>query len=150
LLQKIGLKVKKSILLAIIIGILFALPHVANTEVVTAFQKGIPTFLMMTSQYFIIGFLLAIITIKSNSLEMAIGAHFANNLFAIPIVETKISSVKLGTSVFYSTNNEVLFSFIAVIVISVVFYIGSMLFIKMLYPQRIEDAKETKIIILDK
>lgn len=57
-------------------GLFFALPHMANPEVV-----GNDLLLPIIS-YGSVGFMLAWVTFRDKTLELAIGAHFANNLLA--------------------------------------------------------------------
>lgn len=65
--------------LSILSGALFSIPHLLNPEaagdVVGAFFG-----------YFSIGFALAWVSVRDRSLEVAIGAHLSNNLFAALIV----------------------------------------------------------------
>ena len=65
--------------LSVLSGALFSVPHLLNPEaagdVVGAFFG-----------YFSIGFALAWVTVRDRSLEIAIGAHLSNNLFAALIV----------------------------------------------------------------
>jgi len=75
LLQWIGGRVRNIALLSIISGAAFALPHLLNPE---AGGDIIGAFL----GYFSVGFALAWVTIRDRSLEVALGAHLSNNLFA--------------------------------------------------------------------
>jgi uncharacterized protein len=62
-------------LVAALNGAIFAIPHLFNPEV-----KGnyVPSFI----SYAAVGAMLALATIRDGTLELAIGAHFANNLLA--------------------------------------------------------------------
>lgn len=60
-------------------GVLFAVPHLLNPE--AAGDLGGAFF-----GYFTIGFALAWVTVRDRSLEIAIGAHLSNNLFAALVV----------------------------------------------------------------
>lgn len=84
--QLLGLFLKSNILLAVISGIIFAVPHFLNPEMANGF-------FIMALNYFAYGFLLAIVTFKSNTLEIAIGVHAANNLFCALIVNYENSVI---------------------------------------------------------
>lgn len=75
LLQWMGLRLKNKWLLALINGVLFFLPHTANPEM------EVNTVLIGLS-YFAMGFFLTLITIQDNGMELALGMHAGNNLFA--------------------------------------------------------------------
>lgn len=65
--------------LSLLSGVLFSIPHLVNPEaagdLVGAFFG-----------YFTIGFALGWVTVRDRSLEVAIGAHMSNNLFAALVV----------------------------------------------------------------
>lgn len=65
--------------LSVLSGVLFSLPHLLNPEaagdIVGAFFG-----------YFSVGFALGWVTVRDRSLEVAIGAHLSNNLFAALII----------------------------------------------------------------
>ena len=65
---------KKQWTVSLLGGFFFALPHMANPEV-----AGNELFFPIIS-YGSVGFMLAWVTYRDKTLEMAIGAHFANNL----------------------------------------------------------------------
>jgi uncharacterized protein len=60
-------------------GALFALPHLLNPEVGGDFVGAF-------FGYFSVGFALGWVTVRDRSLEIAIGAHLSNNLFAALVV----------------------------------------------------------------
>ncbi len=88
ILQGLGLITKQPLILMMINGILFMLPHLANPEV----QRG---FLWMALYYFSFGVFCTLLTLKDNRLELAFGAHAANNLFIILFVSTKDSAIQV-------------------------------------------------------
>ncbi|MGB3639064.1 MAG: type II CAAX endopeptidase family protein [Rivularia sp. (in: cyanobacteria)] len=88
ILQGFGLITKQPLILMIVNGILFMLPHLANPEV----QRG---FLWMALYYFAFGVFCTLLTLKDNRLELAFGAHAANNLFVILFVSTKDSVIQV-------------------------------------------------------
>ena len=74
ILQSAGLLVKNPLLLSFVSGFLFMVPHLANPEVAVNFW-------LLALFYFAFGAFLAYITLKDNSLELALGIHAGNNLF---------------------------------------------------------------------
>ena len=78
-LQWAGKRVGNIILLSIISGVTFSIPHLVNPEVA---GDVLGAFL----GYFTVGFALAWVTVRDRSLEVAIGAHLSNNLFAALLV----------------------------------------------------------------
>jgi len=78
---------KKQWTIAIVGGALFALPHLANPEV-----SGNELFFPIIS-YGAVGFMLAWTTFRDKTLEIAIGAHFANNFLGSILVSTEDSSI---------------------------------------------------------
>ncbi len=73
-------------------GLLFGLPHLANPEVAAASGFG---YLVALLTYFATGFALAVVSIRSGTIELAIGAHFVNNFFNVVFLTVENSA--LGT-----------------------------------------------------
>jgi len=73
-LQGAGLLVRQPVVLAVLSGLLFALPHIANPEVRA-------NFVAVMAFYFVFGAALALITLRDGGAELALGVHAANNLF---------------------------------------------------------------------
>lgn len=73
--------------ISIIGGVLFAAPHMANPEV-----SGNDLYFPILS-YGATGFMLSWVTWRDRSLEVAIGAHFANNLLAGIFISTEDSAL---------------------------------------------------------
>jgi membrane protease YdiL (CAAX protease family) len=73
-------------------GLLFGLPHLANPEVAGASGAG---YLVALVTYFATGFALAVVSIRSGTIELAIGAHFVNNFFNVVFLTVENSA--LGT-----------------------------------------------------
>ncbi|MBI3244243.1 MAG: CPBP family intramembrane metalloprotease [Chloroflexi bacterium] len=74
LLQGFGLLIKNPVVLSLLSGFLFMLPHLANPEVAVNFW-------LLVLFYFSFGTFLAWVSLKDNSLELALGVHAGNNLF---------------------------------------------------------------------
>ncbi len=84
LLQGLGLLFRQPLLLAVVNGVLFALPHASNPEVSGDFAKVLLIYLLA-------GFFWSLITLRSGTLELAIGAHTANNLFTAVVANYQTS-----------------------------------------------------------
>jgi Cation transport ATPase len=65
---------------ALVSSVLFALPHLLNPEVLDA------NLWIAFLPYWIIGLLLALITLRDGTLELALGVHASNNLMAFLLV----------------------------------------------------------------
>jgi membrane protease YdiL (CAAX protease family) len=74
LMQGIGLKTRKPTISILVTSLLFMLFHLLNPEV----KSG---FIPLAYYYFFSAIFLSIITVKDNSLELAIGTHIGNNMF---------------------------------------------------------------------
>lgn len=92
-------------------GLLFAAPHMFNPEV-----SGNDLLLPLIS-YAATGFMLAWVSFRDKSLEIAIGAHFANNLLAALFISSTDSALP---SVSLFTTPEVNWGFSAVISVLIV------------------------------
>jgi uncharacterized protein len=65
--------------LSVLSGVLFAVPHLLNPEALGDIAGAF-------FGYFSVGFALGWVTVRDRSLEVAIGAHLSNNLFAALVV----------------------------------------------------------------
>lgn len=113
LMQGIGLKSKHPPIPILVSSILFMLPHLLNPEA----QQSM---ILLASFYFLFGVFLAFVTVKDNGLELAIGAHAANNLF-IALIANYHNSALPSPSIFIS-HLDPLFSLISFIAIIIIFY----------------------------
>jgi len=86
LMQEIGLYWKNIWVLSTISGLLFGLPHLLNPEATVNYP-------LLGFYYFAFGFSLAVITLRDGKLELALGAHAANNLFSVIIANYTISAL---------------------------------------------------------
>lgn len=115
LLQWIGKKLKSPFLLALVVGMIFGALHFFNPEMEkSAFFVGL--------DYLFVGFALTYISIKTGSLEIAIGAHAANNIFIFLFLATDNSVGGNVPSVFRVVNESPIVSFMLSIVIFTLFY----------------------------
>lgn len=119
--QSFGLKIKNGLFLSLISGFLFTLPHLANPEIYAANKMGVFSTVCMILNYFIVGFILAMITIRTNSLEAAMGAHAVNNLFSFLIVSYPDTVLPTNT-VFYTSTFDPSGSLIPTIITALLYY----------------------------
>jgi membrane protease YdiL (CAAX protease family) len=75
LMQAVGLLTRRAFVPALASALLFALLHLANPEIGAGLAALVAT-------YFVLGLVFALVTIRDDRLELALGAHAANNLFA--------------------------------------------------------------------
>jgi membrane protease YdiL (CAAX protease family) len=114
LVQAGSLLSRNALFLSIWSGVLFALPHMANPEVAA-------NFIVVLLTYFVLGAFLAWVSIKDGTIELALGVHAANNLFA-GLVVTFPDSVLPTPAIFFTTHFDPVFSLIVEIVVCILFY----------------------------
>ena len=113
LMQGIGLKTRSLLIPILGSSLLFMLPHLLNPEVKL-------NFFLMALFYLLFGIFFAVITVKDNSLELAMGVHAANNLFVALIVNYSNSTLP-SPSIIRVSRFEPLSSLIGFIVVAVIF-----------------------------
>lgn len=84
LLQSFGLLTRKPYLLCAGSGLLFVLPHLINPDI----PDDTVGFFVSVAYYCWFGSLMALVTLKDDGLELALGAHAANNLFIDILVDS--------------------------------------------------------------
>jgi len=114
LLQGLGLLTRGRAFPAVASALIFMLPHMGNPEVKYGFWS-------MGAYYLGLGLLLALVTLKANSLEAAIGAHAAGNLFVALIVNFSDSSLKTD-SLFTISKLDPVAGLICFVVVAAIFY----------------------------
>lgn len=114
LMQGIGLKTRNSLIPILGSSLLFMLPHLLNPEA----ASNLP---IMAILYFSLGAFLAFITVKDNSLELAMGVHAANNLFVVLILNYT-NSVLPSPSILTASKIDPLASLISFLIVATVFY----------------------------
>jgi hypothetical protein len=107
LLQTLGFLTKKKWILVIISGVIFAVPHFLNPEM----KQG---FVLLALFYFSFGAILALITLKSNRLEYALGIHAANNLMTV-LLANYIDSALPSPSIFTATIPDPVYNLVSFI-----------------------------------
>jgi membrane protease YdiL (CAAX protease family) len=86
LMQGLGRLTRQTWLLCLVSGLIFMAPHFLNPEAASNYA-------LMGLSYFSMGAFLAYITLWDGRLELAMGVHTANNLFAVLIANTRVSSL---------------------------------------------------------
>lgn len=127
--QSFGLKIKNGLILSLISGVLFTLPHLANPEIYASNKLGVFSTICMILNYFVIGMVLAMITIRTNSLEAAMGAHAVNNLFCFLLVGYPDTALPTNT-VFFTSSFEPVGGLVSALITAVLFYIITAVLIK--------------------
>ena len=108
LLQGLGLVTHNRWLLAVVTGLIFAGLHIENPEVGTEFW-------LVMGFYFVFGAALALITLRDNGLELALGIHAANNLFTALVANFKGSAVE-SPSIFTASGFTPWYSLVSTLV----------------------------------
>jgi membrane protease YdiL (CAAX protease family) len=116
LMQSIGLITRRSFIPAVISSLTFMLLHLANPEVSV-------NFILLPAYYFGVGLLLALVTLKDNRLELAIGAHVATNLYA-GLLANYTNSVLSTPAIFTVAKLDATYTLVSFIVIGIIFYAG--------------------------
>ncbi len=113
--QGLGRLTQNKTVVVVVSSLLFVLPHLMNPEVALD-----PVILPLT--YFALGAFLAMITLRDNRLELAMGVHSANNLFAFVVMNYEGSALE-SPSILNATQPEPLSSLIGVLLIATLFYL---------------------------
>lgn len=115
LLQWMGLRLKNWWLLSFLNGLLFFLPHAANPEMATHS-------VLIGLGYFVMGFFLTLITLRDNGMELALGMHAGNNLFAALFANYSITALP-SPSFFTIQTLDPVYSLISLVLGMIVFYL---------------------------
>jgi uncharacterized protein len=115
LLQSMGLHLKNKWLLSLLNGVLFLLPHLANPELAGGS-------ILIGLGYLAMGFFLALITLQDNGMELALGMHAANNLFAALFANYTVTALP-SPSMFTVQVLDPVYSFISLVAGMILFYI---------------------------
>lgn len=114
LLQWMGLRVKSTWLLSFLNGALFFLPHAANPEMAT-------NSILIGLGYFAMGFFFTLVTLQDHGIELALGVHAANNLFAGLFANYAVSALP-SPSLFTVKTLDPVYSLISLVVGMILFY----------------------------
>jgi membrane protease YdiL (CAAX protease family) len=113
--QGLGLLTRRPALIAVASSLVFTVPHLLNPEV---HQHGV---LIMAANYFVIGMLLATITLRDGRLELAIGVHAVNNVF-LALVANYEGSALTTESIFTAHELDPVYSLVTMIAGTLVFH----------------------------
>jgi membrane protease YdiL (CAAX protease family) len=116
LLQWTGLRLKNKWILSFLNGVLFFLPHAANPEMASGS-------LLIGLGYFVMGFFLTLITLQDHGMELALGMHAANNLFATLFANYTVTALP-SPSLFTIQELDPAYSLVALIAGMVLFYLA--------------------------
>jgi hypothetical protein len=114
IMQGVGRLVSNRLTVALASAVLFMLPHLLNPE-----AHLDPVLMPLT--YLSMGLFMALITLRDNSLELAMGAHSANNLFTFLFANYE-GSAMASPSVLTEAAPDPLTGLISFIVVGSVFY----------------------------
>lgn len=114
LLQGCSLLTRRFAFPAIFSSLLFTSMHLGNPELGHGYWQ-------VLLYYFGIGLLLAVITVRSNGLELAIGVHASVNLFSALVVNYSDSALKTE-SIFICTQIDASLNLVLFAILAVVFY----------------------------
>jgi len=112
--QGFGIWTKNRILVILLPSVLFGLMHSFNPEV-DAYG-----FLIVMPQYILFGLLFGLLTVLDDGIEMAMGAHSANNIFMSIFVTSK-SSVLQTPAMFEQQNIDPVRELIVLMIVSFIF-----------------------------
>jgi uncharacterized protein len=89
--QAIGVKTKNAIIPLLSTSVIFGLMHIGNPEVKAS------GFLNSIGYYILPGIIFGVITLLDEGLELALGLHFANNLFLTLVITHNNSAIQANT-----------------------------------------------------
>lgn len=116
LLQATGRLFSQPILLSVLNGLLFAVPHLANPEV------GVAGVLLSVPIYALFGFTFSYATLRTQTLEMALGMHAANNIYSAII--TNHTTTALSTESFFVIQTlDPVYGLISLTVVVIIFVV---------------------------
>lgn len=113
--QGMGLLTRRPAAIAVASSLLFTLPHLLNPEVA---RHGV---LIMAANYFAIGLLLAVVTLRDGRLELAIGVHAVNNVF-LALVANYEGSALMTESIYTARELDPAYSLVTLVLGGMVFY----------------------------
>jgi membrane protease YdiL (CAAX protease family) len=106
---------RNAIFLSLWSGILFTIPHLANPEVAA-------NLVLVSLTYFVLGAFLTWISLKDGTLELALGIHAGNNLFAALVITFPESALPTP-AIFYTTHFDPLYGLLVQLLACVLFYL---------------------------
>ena len=113
--QGLGFLTRRPLLIAVASSLIFTVPHLLNPEV------HLHGALIMAANYFVIGMLLATITLRDGRLELAIGLHAVNNVL-LALVANYEGSALMTESIFTARDLDPVYSLFTLIAGALVFH----------------------------
>ncbi len=113
--QGIGLLTRRPAAIAVLSSLAFTIPHLLNPEV------ALHGTLIMAANYFAIGLLLAVVTLRDGRLELAIGLHAVNNVF-LALVANYEGSALATESIYTARELDPVYSLVTLVLGGWVFY----------------------------
>lgn len=107
---------RRPLFLVLLSSVLFMLPHLSNPET----GRG---FLVAALFYLVVGAFLALISLRDGTLELAIGAHAANNLFGVLVVNDPEGALPAPAIFTSTTAADPAISLVGALVAAVLFYL---------------------------
>ena len=122
IMQGLGLLTRRAWFPVAVSSLVFMLLHFSNPE------AQVDT-LISLGGYLAVALLLALVTLKDNRLELAIGMHIANNVFVL-VVNNAVSALPVP-SVFTVATLDAGYNLVSTIVVGVIFYAGLHYFLRL-------------------
>lgn len=116
LMQSIGLVIRRPLILAAVSSTIFMLLHLANPEVGA-------DLILVPAYYLGVGLLFALVTLRDNRLELAIGAHAATALFT-SLLANYTNSVLPTPSVLTVSELDAPYALVSFVFVAFIFYVG--------------------------
>lgn len=113
--QGFGLLTRRPAVIAAASSLAFTVPHLLNPEV------GHHGVIIMAANYFVLGMLLASVTLRDGRLELAIGLHAVNNVF-LALIANYEGSALTTESIFTARELDPVYSLVTMIVGTLVFH----------------------------
>ena len=115
LMQGLGLLTRRPAVVAVLSSLAFTAPHMLGPDV---YEQGA---LIMVVNYFVIGMLLATVTLRDGRLELAIGLHAANNVF-LALIANYEGSPLMTDAVFTAREFDPVYSLVTLVIGALVFH----------------------------
>lgn len=117
MLQSLSLVIRNRWLLIGISSLIFGILHLGNPEVTVT-----NSFIWLALTYIAFGVFLAVVTLRDNSLELAIGCHAANNLFLAILVRDQVSALDTPAIFTRTVHPDARIEFFLFLVQAIAFY----------------------------
>lgn len=119
LLQAMGLVIRRRVVIIVLSGLLFFLPHLANPELYLG-ENAVSNFVFTALAYLFMGALLTWATLADQTLEVALGVHAANNLYVGLLVNFEGSALPTP-AVVMTSHYDAVFNLVMLLVSAAIF-----------------------------